>query len=47
MRAILENLAAVDKDERYRFVEGDICDARAVDSLLTDGEARRHRALRG
>ena len=32
----LENLAAIDGNERYRFVEGDICDDRAVESLLTD-----------
>ena len=32
----LENLAAVDGNERYRFVHGDICDERAVDSLLTE-----------
>jgi len=32
----LENLAAVDRNQRYRFVEGDICDARAVESLLID-----------
>jgi dTDP-glucose 4,6-dehydratase len=32
----LENLAAVNGSERYRFVEGDICDERAVESLLTD-----------
>jgi dTDP-glucose 4,6-dehydratase len=30
----LENLAAVDGNERYRFVHGDICDARTVESLL-------------
>jgi dTDP-glucose 4,6-dehydratase len=30
----LENLAAVEKDERYRFVQGDICDERLVDGLL-------------
>src|ERR1035441_846258 len=32
----LENLAAVDGNQRYRFVHADICDARAVESLLTD-----------
>jgi len=34
----LENLAAVDGNERYRFVHGDICDERLVDSIL--GEER-------
>jgi len=32
----LENLAAVDGDERYRFVQGDICDRPLVDSLLSE-----------
>jgi dTDP-glucose 4,6-dehydratase len=32
----LENLAAVEGDQRYRFVEGDICDERAVDSILSE-----------
>ena len=32
----LENLAAVEGNQRYRFVEGDICDARAVDTLLAE-----------
>jgi dTDP-glucose 4,6-dehydratase len=32
----LENLAAVDGNQRYRFVHADICDARAVESLLTE-----------
>jgi dTDP-glucose 4,6-dehydratase len=32
----LENLTAVERDERYRFVQGDICDGRLVDGLLSD-----------
>jgi len=32
----LENLAAVESDERYRFVQGDICDGPLVDGLLSD-----------
>src|SRR5438067_1718292 len=32
----LENLAAVDGHERYRFVHGDICDAALVESILRD-----------
>ena len=32
----LENLTAVEKNERYRFVQGDICDERLVDSVLSD-----------
>jgi dTDP-glucose 4,6-dehydratase len=32
----LENLAAVEGNERYRFVQGDICDERAVDSILSE-----------
>jgi dTDP-glucose 4,6-dehydratase len=34
----LENLASVDGDARYRFVEGDICDAELVNALV--GEER-------
>jgi dTDP-glucose 4,6-dehydratase len=32
----LENLADVHADPRYRFVQGDICDADLVDSLVAD-----------
>jgi len=32
----LENLASVDGHERYRFVQGDICDAEMVNSLVGD-----------
>jgi dTDP-glucose 4,6-dehydratase len=32
----LENLTAVAGDPRYRFVQGDICDAAAVDQLVGD-----------
>src|SRR6185369_12917455 len=32
----LENLANVDGHERYRFVQGDICDAEMVNSLVDD-----------
>ncbi|MGA2348123.1 MAG: dTDP-glucose 4,6-dehydratase [Candidatus Sulfotelmatobacter sp.] len=32
----LENLTSIEKDVRYRFVEGDICDAALVDSLLAE-----------
>jgi len=32
----LENLAAVEANPRYRFVQGDICDSALVDSLLAD-----------
>lgn len=32
----LENLAPVDGNPRYRFVHGDICDERLVDSLLAE-----------
>jgi dTDP-glucose 4,6-dehydratase len=38
----LENLAAVERDPRYRFVQGDICDMPLVRSLL---EAERPRAI--
>jgi dTDP-glucose 4,6-dehydratase len=31
----LENLTAVEKDARYRFVQGDICDDRLVDALVS------------
>jgi len=33
----LENLAAVEKDARYRFVKADIADAAAMDALLSEG----------
>jgi dTDP-glucose 4,6-dehydratase len=32
----LENLAAVADDSRYRFVQGDICDAALVEALIQD-----------
>jgi len=32
----LENLASVDGNPRYRFVQGDICDAEPVDALVED-----------
>ena len=32
----LENLTSVEGNERYRFVEGDICDARMVDNLMAE-----------
>ena len=32
----LENLTSIEKDVRYRFVEGDICDAALVDALLAE-----------
>ena len=32
----LENLAEVDGDARYRFVQGDICDAELVNALVGD-----------
>ena len=32
----LENLTSIERDPRYRFVEGDICDAALVESLLAD-----------
>jgi dTDP-glucose 4,6-dehydratase len=32
----LENLTSIEKDSRYRFVEGDICDQALVDSLIAD-----------
>ncbi len=32
----LENLTSVESNERYRFVQGDICDERLVDGLLGD-----------
>ena len=32
----LENLTSIEKDPRYRFVEGDICDATLVDSLMAE-----------
>lgn len=34
----LENLRAVEKDDRYAFVHGDICDADLVHSLLRDNK---------
>jgi dTDP-glucose 4,6-dehydratase len=32
----LENLAPIDGNERYRFVHGDICDERTVESVIAD-----------
>src|SRR5436305_8616431 len=32
----LENLAAVDGNRRYRFVHGDICDERLVNSVIEE-----------
>src|SRR5579872_1598591 len=32
----LENLRPVESHERYRFVEGDICDERRVNALLAE-----------
>jgi dTDP-glucose 4,6-dehydratase len=32
----LENLTAVERSERYRFVHGDICDAALVDGLIAE-----------
>ena len=32
----LENLASVDGNPRYRFVQGDICDAKLVETLMED-----------
>src|SRR6516164_3709373 len=32
----LENLASIDGHERYRFVQGDICDAETVNALIDD-----------
>src|SRR5260370_18538052 len=32
----LENLASVDGHERYRFVQGDICDPERVNTLVGD-----------
>jgi dTDP-glucose 4,6-dehydratase len=32
----LENVAAVERDERYRFVQGDICNAALVEKLLEE-----------
>lgn len=33
----LENLAEIDRDPRYRFIKGSICDALLVDDLLKEG----------
>ena len=40
----LDNLAPVRDDPRLRFVQGDICDARTVDSLLAEADAVVHLA---
>jgi dTDP-glucose 4,6-dehydratase len=32
----LENLSAIESDARYRFVQGDICDAAAMDALFAE-----------
>jgi len=37
-----DNLRDVEKDPRYRFVRGDICNAAVVDGLMTDTEAVVH-----
>ncbi|MEM9063999.1 MAG: dTDP-glucose 4,6-dehydratase [Planctomycetota bacterium] len=42
--ANLENLADVDGDDRYRFVKGDICDARLVSDLCSECDAVVHMA---
>jgi dTDP-glucose 4,6-dehydratase len=33
----LENLSGVEKDPRYKFVKGDICDEAAVDQVISGG----------
>ena len=38
----LENLTEVEKDARYRFVKGDICDAAAVAPLIAECDAVVH-----
>ncbi len=38
----LENLKDIEKDERYRFVKGDICDLQLVDDLAKDCDAIVH-----
>ena len=43
----LENLAPVADNPRYRFVRGDICDARAGERAACGRTARRHRSFRG
>jgi len=35
----LENLTAVEDDPRYRFIRGDICDAKLVRSVMADADA--------
>jgi dTDP-glucose 4,6-dehydratase len=40
----LDNLAPVRDDPRLRFVQGDICDARTVNTLLADADAVVHLA---
>jgi dTDP-glucose 4,6-dehydratase len=37
-----DNLRDLEKDPRYRFVRGDICDAAVVDGLMNDTEAVVH-----
>src|SRR5579864_625224 len=32
----LENLESIARDSRYRFVQGDICDAAGVESVLAE-----------
>jgi dTDP-glucose 4,6-dehydratase len=34
----LANLEDVEKDERYRFVRADICDAKGIESIVAEGE---------
>ncbi len=38
----LTNLVAVSHDQRFRFVEGDICDRRLVDGLMAEADAVVH-----
>ena len=33
----LDNLKDIEKDPRYRFIKGDICDARAVEEAVGSG----------
>ncbi len=39
-----ENLADVERDPRYRFVKGDICDAAAVEPLMEEADCVVHMA---
>jgi dTDP-glucose 4,6-dehydratase len=40
----LENLAGLEKEPRYRFVKGDICDAAVVERLVNECDAVVHMA---